>query len=99
MDRLLFHRLIKSIDFVGEGLILTSDATRFSDPPTHNDRMLPQHRRQFPSSLVPPLDPAGGDQPSGLDRTFQIILGIGVILINAMIYGVLICRWLDSRPN
>jgi len=37
--------------------------------------------------------------PTGLERTLQIVLGIGVILINAMIYGVVIRRWLNSRPN
>ena len=37
--------------------------------------------------------------PAGFNRTLQIVLGIGVILINAIFYSVLIRRWLNSRPS
>ena len=34
--------------------------------------------------------------PAGLSHTLQIILGLGVILVNAMFYGILIRRWRRS---
>jgi hypothetical protein len=35
--------------------------------------------------------------PAGLTRAVQMILGAGVILINAVAYGVIIARWRQSR--
>ena len=35
--------------------------------------------------------------PSGLDRPIQIALGIGVILVNAVFYGLVVRRW--ARPT
>jgi hypothetical protein len=64
LDRFLCHGLIKGVEFVGEGLILTSDATRFSDPAAYNYRVLSQGLLQVSSTLVPPFDPAGRYQPS-----------------------------------
>ncbi len=37
--------------------------------------------------------------PAALSHTIQIILGLGVILVNAVFYGLLIHRWLRSRPD
>jgi hypothetical protein len=37
--------------------------------------------------------------PVGLDRDFQIILGLGVIVVNSFIYGVVVFRWLRRRRS
>lgn len=31
--------------------------------------------------------------PSGLDRSVQVALGLGVLFINAIFYGILVRRW------
>jgi hypothetical protein len=35
--------------------------------------------------------------PSGLDRTVQIALGLGVISVNAVFYGLVVKRWARAR--
>ena len=35
--------------------------------------------------------------PSGLNRPVQIALGLGVILVNAIFYGLLVIRWARAR--
>jgi hypothetical protein len=37
--------------------------------------------------------------PSGLDRSLQIALGLGVILVNAVFYGLLVKRWVRTRRD
>jgi hypothetical protein len=48
----------------------------------------------FIDSLLLPLV-----YPTGLDRDFQIILGLGVIVVNSFIYGVVVFRWLRHRRS
>jgi hypothetical protein len=35
--------------------------------------------------------------PSGLDRPVQIALGLGVILVNAVFYGLVVTRWARAK--
>ena len=35
--------------------------------------------------------------PSGLDRPVQVVLGVGVILVNAFFYGLLVRQWVRAR--
>jgi hypothetical protein len=37
--------------------------------------------------------------PAAMSRTIQILLGLGVILVNVAFYGALIRRWLRSRSG
>ena len=37
--------------------------------------------------------------PSTMNRTLQIVLGLGVILINAIFYGASLRRWFRSRSE
>ena len=37
--------------------------------------------------------------PAPLSRTIQILLGLGVILVNVVFYGALILRWLNTRSD
>lgn len=37
--------------------------------------------------------------PSGLDRSVQVFLGLGVILVNAFFYGLLVVRRIRTNPD
>jgi hypothetical protein len=37
--------------------------------------------------------------PAAMDRTIQILLGLVVILVNAVFYAALLRRWIHSRPE
>lgn len=37
--------------------------------------------------------------PASMTRTVQILLGLGVILINALFYGAVVLQWLRSRSK
>jgi len=37
--------------------------------------------------------------PSGLDRSVQVFLGLGVILVNVFFYGLLVVRRIRTNPD
>ena len=37
--------------------------------------------------------------PTGLNRPVQVVLGLGVLMINAFFYGLLVKRWAQARRD